>query len=209
MKKLLKKLAVLILTSILINIFIIGNTALAATDVFTQAKNKIEGFKGQKCDVTGYPVVIKLYEPMLDDPELGGTTEHKIQRCFEHTITNDPSNKEIGKFTLNTESKQKCKDPDIQGTLYHCIEYQLILSNSGTIVIYTYINTIYRWAATIVGLISVMVIIFSGIQIATSGGETEVLSNAKSRIIKSLSGLAVLFLSGLILYTINPTFFTI
>ena len=208
MKKLLKKLAVLILTSILINIFIIGNTALAA-DVFTQAKNKIEGFKSQKCDVTGYPVVIKLYEPMLDDPELGGTTEHKIQRCFEHTITNDPSNKEIGKFTLNTESTQKCKDPNIQGTLYHCIEYQLILSNSGTIVIYTYINTIYRWAATIVGLISVMVIIFSGIQIATSGGETEVLSNAKSRIIKSLSGLAVLFLSGLILYTINPTFFTI
>ncbi len=205
MKKLFKKLAVLILTSILINIFIIGNTALAATD--EDAKKYIEGLG--KCDVSSYPVVIKLYEPM-ELAGSGGDSQYKITKCYEHTLTNDPANKDIGKFTFNVTSADECNYPAaITGILYHCTEVQLLLSQSGTIVIYMYINTIYRWAATIVGLISVMVMIFSGIQIATSGGETEVLTNAKSRIIKSLSGLAVLFLSGLILYTINPTFFTI
>ncbi len=207
MKKSFKKLAVLILTSILINIFIIGNTALA--DVYTEAKTTIEGLKTKACKVDTHPIVIKLYEPM-DLAGIGSSSEYQIKTCYEHTLTNDPANKDIGKFTLNVMSTQKCnKSYKKEGNLYHCIEVQLLLSNSGTIVIYTYINTIYRWAATIVGLISVMVIIFSGIQIATSGGESEVLSTAKGRIIKSLSGLAVLFLSGLILYTINPTFFTI
>ena len=41
-----------------------------------------------------------------------------------------------------------------------------------------------------------------------AGGDTQAVENAKSRIVKSLSGIVVLFLSGLILYTINPTFFT-
>lgn len=208
MKKSFKKLAVLILTSILINIFIIGNTALA--DIYTDSKKTIEGLKeSNACKVDTHPVVIKLYEPM-DLAGIGSSSKYEIKTCYEHTLTNDPANKDIGKFTFNVTSTQKCnKSYKKEGNLYHCIEVQLLLSNSGTIVIYTYINTIYRWAATIVGLISVMVIIFSGIQIATSGGESEVLSTAKGRIIKSLSGLAVLFLSGLILYTINPTFFTI
>ena len=106
-------------------------------------------------------------------------------------------------------STTECESTGPTDTVYSCKEIQIILSKSGTLVMYTYINYIYKWAATIVGLIAVMVMIFSGIQIATSGGDTEVLSSAKARIIKSLSGIAVLFLSGLILYTVNPTFFTL
>ncbi|MFA6917362.1 MAG: pilin [Candidatus Gracilibacteria bacterium] len=89
-----------------------------------------------------------------------------------------------------------------------CEEVMIILSKGGVSMIEGYIAQIYKWAASIVGLIAVTVIIISGIQIAMSGGDTQAVESGKTRIIKSLSGLAVLFLSGLILYTINPNFFT-
>ena len=73
---------------------------------------------------------------------------------------NNP-NKDIGKFIKSTTSSQPCPSTEAGNSLYFCKEIQLILSKSGTIVIYTYISAIYRFAASIVGLISVMVIIFS------------------------------------------------
>jgi hypothetical protein len=90
-----------------------------------------------------------------------------------------------------------------------CNQVLAIYSKGGTTMIEGYISIIYKWAAGLVGLIAVTVIIISGIQIAVSGGDSAALDSGKNRIIKSLSGLAVLFLSGLILYTINPNFFTI
>ena len=83
-----------------------------------------------------------------------------------------------------------------------------ILGKGGTSYIEGYVGFIYRWAAGLSGLIAVAVIIISSMRISFSGGEAEEVTKAKSRILKSLAGLAVLFLSGLILYTINPTFFT-
>ena len=74
--------------------------------------------------------------------------------------------------------------------------------------IYGYIAMIYQWGASIVGIIAVTVIVFSGIQISAAGGDPEAVTSAKKRILQSLAGIAVLFLSGLILYTINPNFFT-
>ncbi len=52
-----------------------------------------------------------------------------------------------------------------------------------------------------------MVIILNGIRIAAAGSDDTAVSNAKTRIIQSLAGLAVLIIAGLILYTINPTFY--
>jgi hypothetical protein len=96
------------------------------------------------------------------------------------------------------------KDENIQYTFE---QVMAIMSKGGTTMIQGYISVIYTWAASLVGLIAVTVIIFSGIQIAMSGGDTQAVESGKNRIIKSISGLAVLFLSGLILYTINPNFF--
>ena len=75
--------------------------------------------------------------------------------------------------------------------------------------LYSYISLIYRWAASVVGVIAVTVIILSAIQIAASGGDPESINKSKTRIIQSLSGIAVLFLSAIILNTINPNFFTV
>ncbi len=92
---------------------------------------------------------------------------------------------------------------------YSCKEIQAILSRGGTALIYGYIGMIYKWGASIIGIIAVAVIILSGIQISASGGDPEAISKSKARIIQSIAGIAVLFLSGLILNTINPNFFTL
>ncbi|MEK7524031.1 MAG: pilin [Patescibacteria group bacterium] len=90
----------------------------------------------------------------------------------------------------------------------HCSALNRISDYSGAGLVAQYISVLYKWAASVVGIIAVLVITFSGIQIATAGGDSAKLDSAKNRIAQSLAGLAILFLSGLILYTINPGFFT-
>ncbi len=70
-----------------------------------------------------------------------------------------------------------------------------------------YARMIYQWIAGIVGSVCIMIIIFSGIQISLGGVNPDDVQAAKDRISRSLVGLVVLFLSALILYTINPIFF--
>lgn len=123
---------------------------------------------------------------------------------------------EPGLFTVDKDGKceatpactnEKPKNATDANSVF-CTNVLVLFSKGGTSLIEGYISIIYTWAASIVGLIAVTVIIISGIQIAISGGDSTALDAGKNRIIKSLSGLAVLFLSGLILYTINPNFFT-
>jgi len=70
-----------------------------------------------------------------------------------------------------------------------------------------YAGVIYRWMAGIIGSVAILVIIVSGIQISMGGLSPEEVSTSKDRIIRSLVGLIVVFLSAFILYTINPIFF--
>jgi hypothetical protein len=88
-----------------------------------------------------------------------------------------------------------------------CTYVQLIIGRSGDEILKTYIAVMYRWGASIVGIIAVLVMVISGIQISMDQGGGEQVGAAKTRIMQSLSGLVILFLSALILYTINPTFF--
>ena len=174
-------------------------------------------------DDKGYIWVI-TEEPLStatkDQDKVGA--EYKVRNCFRNYI----SYVKKGKQSINTVLAKKCADPIKNGTLqakmdeinklknsdikitgFGCSEVQVHLSKGGTGLLTGYIRTIYIWAASLVGVISVTVIILSGIQLSLAGGDTQVVENAKGRIIKSLSGIALLFLSGLILYTINPTFF--
>lgn len=96
---------------------------------------------------------------------------------------------------------------DCEDVGYLCSTVQLLVSDTGINMLKFYALQIYVWAAGIIGIIAVLVIAVSGLQIAASGGE-EQMTSAKTRIMQSLAGLAILFLSALILYTINPTFFT-
>ena len=70
-----------------------------------------------------------------------------------------------------------------------------------------YISMIYKYGASILGIICVLVIVISGIQISMGGANDQWQSDAKARIWQALLSLAILFLSAAILRTINPGFF--
>jgi len=120
-----------------------------------------------------------------------GTEKNKGQRICSYKKA-CPAN---GSFTLDKEEIPTCQ------------RIQILRANSGTELIYNYVGMIYKWAAGTVGIISVFVMVFGGIEIITAGADSAKIENAKKHIMQSLSGLVILFLSGLILYTINPTFF--
>ena len=87
-------------------------------------------------------------------------------------------------------------------------EIKSISGNSGTDLAMNYVSMIYKFGASILGIIAVLVIVISGVQIITGGVDDGAISAAKNRILQALLSLAMLFSSALILRTINPDFFT-
>jgi N-acetyl-anhydromuramyl-L-alanine amidase AmpD len=67
-----------------------------------------------------------------------------------------------------------------------------------------YISAIYRYSVGLISLIAVLVLLVSGVQIATSAGNSEVISGAKQRIVSSIIAITLTAGSYTILYTINP-----
>lgn len=84
----------------------------------------------------------------------------------------------------------------------------VISGTDGLSLLNDYASRVYQWIAGIVGAICILIIIVSGIQISIGGLSADEVGSAKERVERALIGLAVLFLSAFILYTINPTFFT-
>ena len=66
---------------------------------------------------------------------------------------------------------------------------------------------IYMWMASIVGIIAVLMIVVSGIQIIFGGASPELVSDAKNRVTQALLSLVLLFATAMILRTVNPNFF--
>lgn len=87
-----------------------------------------------------------------------------------------------------------------------CSKIQWLVASTGAGVIKNYVKQLYIFGAGIVGFVAVITMVYSGIQISVSGASGDITA-AKERIIQSIMGIALLFFSGLILYTINPTFF--
>jgi hypothetical protein len=143
------------------------------------------------------------------------------RNTLEYSLVDPTDPKERYHFALPSQLTTKCldqdqqkifeiyryeNDPNAPKVLYHCSAVQVLLSKGGTSLLEGYLKTIYSYFASLAGIIAVSIIVVSGIQIAAPGGSERV-EEAKKRIIKSLIGIAILFLSGLILYTVNPNFF--
>jgi hypothetical protein len=168
-------------------------------------------------DQKGY--IITIMEESFGKERGGDTDDFKTRSCSRNTIIYryGESTGNSGKIGNASVLLKTCDEEGMKESLGNnatkisvsCDEVMVIYSKGGTTMIEGYISTIYNWAAGLVGLIAVLVIVLSGLQIAVGGGDSQAMESAKNRIIKSLSGLAVLFLSALILYTINPTFFTL
>ena len=67
-----------------------------------------------------------------------------------------------------------------------------------------YLNAWYGYIAGIAGIICVCYIVYSGIQITMGGANSELVNQAKNRIMQSLLSLAVILGLALLLRTINP-----
>lgn len=67
-----------------------------------------------------------------------------------------------------------------------------------------FVAFIYKYGMGIAGILSVLMIIFAGVQWIVSAGSSEAISSAKHRITGAVIGLIILATAYTILYTINP-----
>ncbi len=83
-----------------------------------------------------------------------------------------------------------------------------ISGDSGVDLLSSYFGMWYKFGALVLGLIAVLVMVISGVQISMGGASEEGVSSAKTRMMAAVLSLILLFSSALILKTINPLFFT-
>ena len=86
-------------------------------------------------------------------------------------------------------------------------ETKSIHGETGLDLLRNYIGILYRYFASIIGIVAVLVIVVSGVQMSMAGFNSEFSSQAKTRIFQALASLILLFLISLILRTVNPIFF--
>ncbi len=128
------------------------------------------------------------------------TGNFRVLNCFRKTEIDATNHKTTTKYSDTcTPEENKVK----------CDFVQVYLSTSGMSLLFGYIGIIYKWFATIVGTIAVLYLIIGGLMWTTAGDSSENIDKAKEKIIQSITGLVILFLIGIILYTLNPTFFQI
>jgi len=154
------------------------------------------------CDMLNHPDPQNNYVITILEEEIGsnpGTNNNSapVITCYRVTTTDNDGKK--------TSTYAEGCNPD-QNTI--CQRVQVIFAQSGASLLYSYIGLIYKWAAGTIGIVSVLYLVYGGILIATAGDNAGQVDKAKEKIFQSISGLILLFLSAVILYTINPNFFT-
>lgn len=223
MKKLISKLLLTVLTLTLMiaqaspaNADLAGDATTALDNLVKKScieEVKLDGSAGKD---EGYLITI-MEEPLYlkDSDEKTPTSDFEARICYRNTFSYiRPDTKAENTLSeLATECSeefeqlyQKNKDTN-RKALFTCQPVQVILCKGGTCLINHYISMLYKFGATLGGIIAVLVLVINAVIIAMAGGDSGGIEEAKKRIIQSLAGLAVLFLSALILYTINPTFF--
>ncbi len=96
----------------------------------------------------------------------------------------------------------------------YVIKLQEKIANTSTLsggngfqLITQYISAIYTYLASLVGVVAVLYIVVSGVQITLGGMKEDLVSTAKARILQSILSLVLLFGSALLLKYTNAQFF--
>lgn len=154
-------------------------------------------------------------EALFDTAEAGTPPSDGSSTPLQDLIAKFNTNKtKITDETCDTDNSRQAvvgyeqSTPFNEEATYSCTIQWRISGSSGADIFGQYVSAIYKWVTSVVGIFAVLIITFSGVQISMAGGDSAVIDKAKNRIMQSLMGLAVLFLAALILYTINPSFFT-
>jgi len=149
-----------------------------------------------ECTKIGVPGETDGFHVILEEP-LGGPDAIYCFRVCQAEV----KEKRVCKYKPTCAGDDDFKDKSGKQS-YTCQRVQVLKADSGVNLLNQYVGLIYLWAAGTIGIVAVLTMVISGVQIMVAGGDS-----AKNRIVQSLVGLVILFLSGLILYTINPTFF--
>ncbi|QQR55389.1 hypothetical protein IPG41_02435 [Candidatus Peregrinibacteria bacterium] len=112
--------------------------------------------------------------------------------------------------TFYTETLNECKaienGANTLGERTNCQLQQWLIADTGMGILKLYVKQIFTFGAFLVGSMAVTTIILNGVRISATGVSGDI-SEAKQKITQALSGIILLFLSALILYSINPDFF--
>jgi hypothetical protein len=172
--------------------------------------NAVTGFleKGD-CSAAGY-VITELSEPIGNPVAIteGEDAGNKIINVYKGTC--------CWYADWNEEGQQECYETreiyaesisECDAGASFCSQRQWVIGSSGAGIIKLYVKQIYTFMAFTVGAIAVSTMVIAGIQISVSGVSGDI-SAAKQRMTQAITGIVLLFFSGILLYTINPTFFT-
>ncbi len=75
-------------------------------------------------------------------------------------------------------------------------------------IIEDYIAYLYPYVVALVASLALLMVVVGSLEITMAGGDSGKVSEGKDRIMYAIFGLLLLLLSSLILWTVNPTFFT-
>ncbi|MBU0706122.1 pilin [Patescibacteria group bacterium] len=97
---------------------------------------------------------------------------------------------------------------DDQGPFQAILAYEEGKETQGPFgIVYNYLGLVYNFLSGLIVAFVVLVAIIGGIRMSTSAGSDKY-TEGKNMIIKALVGMILWFTASVILYTINPTFFT-
>jgi len=169
-------------------------------------KLNIESIETREADI------VKAANKARGCPKPTDSFEVELEAGFERLPSQLTKDSKDGKPRSGVEGERQLNESTGTCFIWHGNEvhgrwYQLVEGGDSTGIMTAFARQIYTFLAGTVGLLSVLMIIVGGIQISVAGTNQEGLEAGKDRILAAMTGLALLFLSSLILYTINPLFF--
>jgi cell wall-associated NlpC family hydrolase len=157
-------------------------------------------------------IVTILEESIGKSPDKNPDDATRIISCFRKTTCTKTARTQTATATAgcNSEYAKTC-DPSntSEDKKIFCSRVQVIISQNGISMLFSYLSLIYIWGAGVGATISVLYMIYGGYMFITALDNTSSVDEAKDKILQSLIGLSILILSAIILYTINPNFFTL
>jgi hypothetical protein len=121
-------------------------------------------------------------------------------------------------FLVNCTDPAKCSytlyqggsyDPAIQRVVQALLSQDPARPHEGSLgILFNYLRLVYNFMSGIIIGIVVLFTVIGGVQMITSGGDENKYGEGKDRIRKAVLGMILWFTASLILYFINPTFFT-
>jgi hypothetical protein len=173
--------------------------------------SKCESVPGKKYSAEN-PTLVEKTPPnciFLEEPIGGeiGVDLFKVNCNVSTKDLKDPK-KNISFCTYRLWRGEAIKSTE-KGPIQALLSYDASKPYQGSFgLLYSYVSVIYKYLSGLIVGIVVLMIVVGGIEMSISGGDSEKVTHGKDRITKAIIGMVIWFLASLILYTINPTFFT-